>query len=383
MHINFDYQIFSSQAQGGISRYFIEIARQMSAYEDCDVEILAPLFITHNLRAADHALLARPAFYDWVAPMVAGAESVCRAKSRQASVRRRINQRVSRRRLLAREPDILHETFFEPDPLPLTRARRVLTVQDMIDELILLKSGRTSQAFVDVKRAAILRADHVLCSSHRSRTDLLSLVPIPEEKTTVVHLGCRAADEWPADRGLASHLPPFMLFVGNRDTYKNFDGLLRAYARSPRLRDALAVVAFGGGPFTPAEISLAHDLSISTPKLVQIDGDDDMLADLYRRARVCVYPSFYEGFGLIPLEAMTLGCPVVTTHGGSLEEVVADAGEIVDPAEPDSIRAGLERAAFDTERRAVLAAKGTAHARTFTWARCAAETYAVYQKVLA
>jgi len=376
LKITFDYQIFSSQVQGGISRYFLELARHLSRVEQ--VEILAPAFVTTNLQQSYRDLLS-PSFaaYDRLSSLVAGTG----LKAREASWRRRVNQRVSRWYLGRAEPDVFHETFFEADPLPLKSARRVLTVQDMIDELILLPDGRTSQAFVDVKRAAIERADHVLVSSKQSQIDLLKLIPIAETKTTVVHLGCRALGEWPAPAGLADDLPPYMLFVGSRDTYKNFDGLLRAFAMSPRLLKSLTLVAFGGGPFTAGERGLAAQLGIPEARMVQRDGDDRGLADLYRRARLCVYPSFYEGFGLIPLEAMTLGCPVVTTHGGSLAEVVVNAGEVVDPAFVESICAGLERVAFDEARRTELTTAGIAHAATFTWQRCADETLAVYRSL--
>lgn len=377
LNITFDYQIFSSQVQGGISRYFLELARHLSRVEQ--VEILAPAFITTNLQQSYRDLLS-PSFaaYDRLSPLVAGTG----LKAREAAWRRRVNQRVSRWRLGRSEPDVFHETFFEADPLPLQQARRVLTVQDMIDELILLGDGRTSQAFVDVKRAAIERADHVLVSSRQSQIDLLKLIPIAETKTTVVHLGCRALSEWPAAAGLADDLPPYMLFVGSRDTYKNFDGLLRAFAMSPRLLNDLTLVAFGGGSFTAAERALAAQLGIPDARMVQRNGDDRVLADLYRRAHLCVYPSFYEGFGLIPLEAMTLGCPVVTTHGGSLAEVVVDAGEIVDPVSAESIAAGLDRVAFDEARRAQLKTTGVGHAATFTWQRCADETRAVYRSLV-
>ena len=376
MRVTFDYQIFSTQVQGGISRYFIELARRLNQLDGCRAEILAPAFVTKNLRGAERELLASPvALYDRFADL-GGRPGV---QAREASLRRRFNQFVSRRQLGRHQPDIFHETFFEREPLPLTTARRVLTCQDMIDERLLLDSGRTSQAFVDIKRAAIQRADHVLCSSAQTRTDLLNLVPIPAAKTTVVYLGCDALEDWPAPAGLADHLPPFVLFVGNRGSYKNFDGLLRAFARSTRTSRELTLVAFGGGALSATELRLASELGIAAGRLIQLDGDDQMLADLYRRATCCAYTSFYEGFGLIPLEAMTFGCPVVTTHGGSLKEVVGDAAEVVDPAESESIAVGLQRAVFDDTRRSELRTLGLARAKMFTWQRCAVETHAVYQ----
>jgi glycosyltransferase involved in cell wall biosynthesis len=382
VRITFDYQVFSSQAQGGISRYFVELGRHLVALGDCDVEILAPLYINEYLRRAGGGLLAPPgARYDWLARCVTRAPPGVRR--REASFRRRVNQAVSRWRLRRSEPDILHETVFETDPLPIATARRLLTVQDMIDEVILAADGRTSPAYIQAKHRAILRADHIICASEQTRGDLLKLLPIPETKTSVVYHGCRAAGAWPGEGGLPAGLSPFCLFVGSRGTYKNFDRLLRAYAMSRRLNGEVTLVAFGGGSFTERERQMANELGIADRSLVQVEGDDSTLVALYRHARCCVYPSLYEGFGLVPLEAMTFGCPVVTTHRGSLREVVADAAEIVDPDDPASIGAGWEAAAFDETRRLQLRAAGVTRAQLFTWQKCATETRAVYQDLLA
>lgn len=381
MRIAFDYQSFSSQERGGISRYFVELARQLAAMGRTDVEILAPLYINDYLRSSVRGLLTPAgASYDWLARLAAASPGLRR---REAAMRRRINQQVSRRRLRRSEPDILHETGFDTEPLPLAAARRVLTVYDMIDELLLVADGRTSAAFIRAKHEAIRRADHVICISEQTRVDLLTLVPMPEGNTTVVHLGCRPAGEWPEETAPTVPLSSFLLFVGSRDTYKNFEGLLRAYSSTPRLLRDFLLVAFGGGPFTTRERDQAHALGIPKGRLLQVDGDDSTLAALYRRAHLCVYPSQYEGFGLIPLEAMTFGCPVVTTHRGSLKEVVADAAEIVDPDEPASIAGGIVSAAFDEARRSHLRAAGFARLPRFTWQRCATETRAVYQRLLA
>ncbi len=360
----------------------MELARNLATLESSDVEILAPVYINAYLRRSGRGLLApQGATHDWLAPYA--ASSAPGLARREASMRRRINQLVSRWRLRRSEPDIFHETGFETDPMPLSTARRVLTVYDMIDELLLVADGRTSPVFIQAKHAAILRADHVICISEQTRIDLLTLLPIPEAKTTVVYLGCRSSDEWPDHAAAAGPSCPFILFVGSRDTYKNFDGVLRAYSLSPRLRRDFALVAFGGGSFTAGERVLAAELGIPEDRLLQVGGDDSTLVALYRRARVCVYPSQYEGFGLIPLEAMTFGCPVVTTHRGSLKEVVAGAAEIVDPGEPESIAAGLATAAFDEARRSQLRTAGLARASSFTWQRCATETRAAYQRLLA
>ena len=106
------------------------------------------------------------------------------------------------------------------------------------------------------------------------------------------------------------------------------------------------------------------------------------LAALYGLARLCVYPSLYEGFGLPVAEAMACGCPVVTSNVSSLPEVAGDAAVLVDPRSVEDITEGVAALWADAARRRELAARGQARARCFTWERAARETAAVYDSVL-
>jgi glycosyltransferase involved in cell wall biosynthesis len=174
---------------------------------------------------------------------------------------------------------------------------------------------------------------------------------------------------------------PFALYVGDREAYKNFAGFLQAWSRAPRLRSQLRIVAFGGRPLTTAEQRLVSELGLGQ-QVSQVSGDDELLAAHYRSARLFVCPSRYEGFGLPPLEAMAFGCPVACSRGGSIPEVVGDAGEYFDADNLDAMTAALERVAYDETRRAELVALGRAQAARFTWARCAAQTADVYRRLV-
>jgi glycosyltransferase involved in cell wall biosynthesis len=110
--------------------------------------------------------------------------------------------------------------------------------------------------------------------------------------------------------------------------------------------------------------------------------DDARLQELYRSARALVYPSLYEGFGLPVLEAMTFGCPVVTSPLSSLPEVGGDAALYVDPRSPEAIAAALDRLVREPELATSLASRGRARAALFSWERTARETLADYQRTL-
>jgi len=111
--------------------------------------------------------------------------------------------------------------------------------------------------------------------------------------------------------------------------------------------------------------------------------DDATLATLYGSARMLIYPSLYEGFGLPPLEAMASGTPVITSNVSSLPEVVGDAGLQVGPQDVHAQREAVLLLAEDDSRWEALRCTGLTRAATFSWERCARETLAVYRKVLA
>ena len=108
----------------------------------------------------------------------------------------------------------------------------------------------------------------------------------------------------------------------------------------------------------------------------------ERLRDLYRRARVFVYPSHYEGFGLPPLEAMASGTPVITSNQSSLPEIVGDAAVLVDPYEPDAIYGAMRRVLTEPALAQSLSERGLARVKEFSWARSVRRVREIYDEVL-
>jgi glycosyltransferase involved in cell wall biosynthesis len=108
--------------------------------------------------------------------------------------------------------------------------------------------------------------------------------------------------------------------------------------------------------------------------------EDEDLPLLYGGARVFLYPSLHEGFGLPPLEAMACGTPVIAGRSGSLPEVLGDGALWVDPYDVDAIADGMTRLLTDEALRAELVARGFARARLFSWRTTAATTLGVYEE---
>ena len=199
----------------------------------------------------------------------------------------------------------------------------------------------------------------------------------------MVYLGCDDLVP-PVDAGTRSQngSRPYLLYVGSRGGYKNFEALILAFASSSYLRSDFSVMCFGGGAFIPDELALFRQLQLSDAHVRQISGNDEMLASMYKNAAAFVYPSLYEGFGIPPLEAMSLGCPVICGNTSSIPEVVGDAGEYFDPNDTESMRVAIETVLQSTGWSQELVAKGHARRLLFSWQRCASETLDVYRSIL-
>ena len=365
MKVAFDHQIFSFQRYGGVSRYFFELASRLPSDSVSEVSVVAPLHINEYLAADSARGFTHGKYVPYTfrgLPLVVGLAN-------------RFAVPLAWR---GANPDIVHETYFATKPFGNAR-RRVVTVFDMIHELF-------SEEFPDArqvtaaKRAAVNRADHIICISENTRRDLVRLYGIDPARTSVVHLGYSMSTEANAAREDSGERRTSLLYVGNRRGYKNFRTLLRAYGSSPILQE-FELIAFGGGPLLPDEQQEIRRLGI-TDRVRFESGPDRELTAGYRAAAAFIFPSKYEGFGLPPLEAMSYGCPVVCSNAGSIPEVVGDAGVYFDPNNPEDLRMALERVATTDGLQADLRARGHARIAAFSWDKCAAATARIYREVM-
>jgi glycosyltransferase involved in cell wall biosynthesis len=369
--VAFDHQIFSLQRYGGISRYFFELASRLPAHGVTEVSVIAPLYINNYLAADSGGRFTRGRYVPRRT-----AEGLWGVVPNIVSLANLLSEPLAWRKA---NPDVIHETYFATKPIGKGR-RRVVTVHDMTHELFADEALAARQT-IRAKRAAVQRADHVICNSENTRRDLLRLYGIDPARTSVVHLGCSLttvhASELKVDRGKGR---PTLLYVGNRVGYKNFGTLLQAYGNSPVLRE-FELIAFGGHPVQPDERKEISRLGI-TDRVRFESGSDSELAARYRDATAFIYPSKYEGFGIPPLEAMGHGCPVVCSNAGSIPEVVGDAGVYFDPNNPEDLRTALERVATTEGLQADLRARGHMRVATFSWDKCAAATAQIYREIM-
>jgi glycosyltransferase involved in cell wall biosynthesis len=360
--VAFDHQIFSFQRYGGVSRYIFELARRLPAH-GVEASVVAPLHVNNYLAAesARHFTAGR-----YVPYTVKDISRVIGAANRFAAPMA----------LRKANPDVVHETYYALKPIGPAR-HRVVTVHDMIHELFSEEFPDAAQVTA-AKRAAVDRADHVICISENTRRDLVRLFCVDPARTSVVHLGYSVDAVAPAEEQHEGR--PSLLYVGKRGGYKNFKTLLQAFGSSPTLRQ-FDLIAFGGQRFGPHEQDEIDRLGIAD-RVRFASGTDSELAACYRAATAFIYPSIYEGFGIPPLEAMSYGCPVVCSDGGSIPEVVGDAGAYFDPNSVEDLRTTLERVATTPSLQADLRARGDARLAAFSWDDCAAATARIYRDVM-
>ncbi|MBF0547346.1 MAG: glycosyltransferase family 4 protein [Candidatus Riflebacteria bacterium] len=369
MKILFDSQVFSFQRYGGISRYFFEIANHIAGNKENKVEIFSPLFINEyllNCRNVRIRGFKSPRIHNFEIPVKFILNG---------------NQLLSRFLTKPRQNvDIFHETYYSMFDVCPRSAKRIITVYDMVHEKF-PEPGSGCSKITKAKIASLQRVDHIICISENTRQDLIKLLDIPEKKTSVVHLGHSLILKNNKAK-LSIEKKPFILYVGPRVGYKNFEGLLRAYGNSHFLKSEFSLACFGGENFNSRELLLIEALKIPLEKVKYFSGTDDVLAGLYASAAAFVYPSLYEGFGIPPLESMSFGCPVVCSNTSSMPEVVGNAAEFFDPNDESEIRLAIERVLSSAERRQMLVNAGFERIKQFSWKKCALETLDVYKRVL-
>lgn len=363
MKILYDHQIFTYQAYGGISRYFYNLSVELSKLQDLRVSICSPVYINEYLKVKPPIFLqGKPVTYI----------------PKTAKIRNLICNFLGEGHVKNFNPDILHETYYSRSNSPDFLGPRVITIYDMIHELYpCLFSAKDKSSLL--KKESINRADAVICISENTKRDLLKIFHVSEKKVNVVPLGFQQLEEARgSDRLLEGD---YVLFVGNRAGYKNFSGLLKAFSLSPFLTKNLKILCFGGGALTVQEKNLITQLGLIGSVIVA-SGDDSELARAYLDASAFVYPSLYEGFGIPPLEAMSLDCPVICSRSSSIPEVVGDAGEYFDPEKPEEIANAIERVICSSEHREKLVMNGRSQHSLFSWEKCAKDTLEIYKKLI-
>jgi len=233
----------------------------------------------------------------------------------------------------------------------------------------------------------VKKARRIITVSEATKHDLVHYLGIPEEKITVVYEGIDHQLFQPTSRRLVDY--PYLLFVGSEHPTKNFPGLLKAFSllkSKGRFKDLkLVKVGRAGGArgplFRRQTLKVVMELRLSDEVVFTGYVAREDLPAYYSGAECLILPSFYEGFGFPPLEAMACGCPVIVSNVASLPEVSGEAAIKVDPNNADSLASALELVLTDEHLKREMVSKGFERAKQFSWERAARETLGIYREV--
>jgi glycosyltransferase involved in cell wall biosynthesis len=372
MRVIYDAQIFCHQRFGGVSRYFCCVANELARGGEVTPLIVAPIHFNEYL--------------DQLPKSIVFGKRV-RLLEHMAAISYALGALPSKVIAKRFRPDIVHNTYYLPIK-PSVGTKAVVTVHDLIHEKFPENTSPSASLVARWKSRCIALADHVICVSENTRKDLLEHYKIDANKVSVCYhgSGVTAANtslepSTATGQGVSVDGKPYILFVGGRSGYKNFAGLLNAFASSHWLRNNFLLLCFGGGEFDKSEQRTLSGLGVSTC-VKQLGGSDRILANCYAKASVFAFPSRYEGFGIPLLEAMSLNCPVACSDSSSFPEVVGSAAKMFNPDQPESIRSALEFVLGSPAESAKLIKLGQGRRQQFSWALSAESTAAAYRRVL-
>lgn len=361
MRLALDEQIFAIQAFGGISRMHAEVARQFVTSPELQIDVLPMSAPIINRYVLDD-------------PALSASLGVKQAKNEWTAL-----GRYFARVRIHPKADIIHNTFYLPHGLAPTRgAKRIVSVYDMIPEF--MPHTRRRLDLLTLKERYVRRADHIICISHATKSDLIRMYPNIDAPISVVHLAVDPMfkPDSPALPDLPEH---YILFVGHRGQYKDAQVLYAAFAQiAPEFPD-LHLVCIGGGAFTRDESALFASLGI-TGRVKQDVLSDQRMPSAYANSQAFVFPSRYEGFGLPALEAMASGTPTILANTTSLPEVGGDGATYFEVGDSQDLSDKLRQVLTDPKLQSDLIARGIDRAKEFTWFKTAQETAGIYRREL-
>jgi glycosyltransferase involved in cell wall biosynthesis len=275
--------------------------------------------------------------------------------------------------------DVVHATFIGPP----ARSPVVVTIHDIgfirFPELCTadtLQYGR-------LIRRALDRGAFVHVTSKYVGSEVREAFGIEGRRLAHIPLGIRPSSGGDSERGRAlAGTTRYVLALGTVEPRKNLPVLVRAFDKVASVDPALHLVVAGADGWGAEEFKATWATARHGDRVVRLGYvSNEQRRDLLAGARVLAYPSRYEGFGLVPLEAMTAGIPVVASRAGALPEVLGDAAVLVDPDDAGGLAAALEQASADETLRDDLVRKGRQWVSRYSWERACDQFLDLYRSL--
>lgn len=269
---------------------------------------------------------------------------------------------------------------------------KVITLHDIIPlKMPETVSDRYLNIFNNILPNLIPKCEGIITVSQYSKDDIANEFNFPKEKIYVTHLAAENIYK-PLDKSMCKNIlkkkysisDNFILYVGGFSPRKNIMGIIEAFSLLPaRKRAKLKLVITGKKGFSyPKYKNRSETLNVSEDVIFTDFIPLEDMPIFYNSAEVLVYPSFYEGFGLPPLEAMACGTPVIASNVTSLPEVCNDSALLVDPNNIYQLSNSMDNVISDNKLMIRMSKNGLARSSDFSWKKTASHTIAAYSNIL-
>ena len=367
-NIFYDHKIFYNQKFGGPSRYFLSLINSLNKFEN-SCYISSPVYYNEYLKD-----------FDIKNPRIANGKYLKKKYKFTNKIFSYYNFLISSLKLSSTKFDIYHPTYYGRGLINLNKTPIILTVYDLIHEKFYSKDKIST---INQKKFLLQKAAKIICISKNTQSDLVNIYNVDEKKTAVIYPGVKNIFlDNEKNKISINDEKPYILYVGTRNKYKNYINFLKAYSNSKKLKKDFKIIFFGGGNFLSKEKKLFINLGLDINNILYFEGDDNKLKAYYENASTLVYPSLYEGFGIVPLEAMNYNCPVVSSNLSCLPEVQGEASLKFDPYSIEDIKSKLESVLYSENLRNKLIESGQNQIKNFSWEKCADETQLVYNQFI-
>lgn len=364
MKILFDNQIFSWQRFGGISNYFSRVIAKLPKV----TQVKLSFMYTENVYLKDIGYK-----YSDMFPAIN-----FKGKNR---LKRLFNNIFNMFAIMFDKYDIFHPTYYSDYFIKVLPKNKflVVTVYDMIHELFPEYFNAKSLEY-KTKKLLCTRADKIIAISYQTKQDLIRLFLIPENKIEVIYLGTNFMLLHDVTSYLEWLPEKYLLFVGTRSGYKNFNWMLNSLASILKSSDYKLVVI--GSPFTVEELDLINQLELIDSIIINNVHETFHLQEVYNRAKLFIFPSLYEGFGIPILEAFASKVPVLLTNASCFPEIAKDAALYFEPEDQVDFQNKVNLALKSDEIRRHLIENGISRLNEFSWEKTAVETNDLYVSLL-
>ena len=292
--------------------------------------------------------------------------------------------------------DLMHFPHFNV-PL-LTPVKFIVTIHDLILTKFPTRRATTlspltyfikNQAYRIIIRMALRRARKIIAVSKFTKKDIVKQFNIDKNKIFVSYEGIFQPEfnnknlvEKNAISRYNIH-KPYLLYVGNAYPHKNLEGLITTFIQINKIYPNIRLVLVGKDDYFYLRVKKFAQKVINSKQSIIFPGfiPDNDLALIYKQALAYVFPSLYEGFGLPPLEAMTYGCPVVSSNRTSMPEILGPAALYFNPDNAPEMQAMMTRIITEDDLRQSLINKGYSQVKKYSWNKCAMGTLAIYKNI--